>query len=131
MHGRGVATLLLEHLVSLARQHNLTAFEAETLPDNLAMQRVFADAGLPVERHFADGLVELMPAAAGHDSAEMDSYLDAVGRPRQPGRRGQPSAPAPARVHRGHGRRAGVVALSAGRSCTTSSRAGSPGRSMP
>ncbi len=39
MHGRGVATLLLEHLVSVARQRNLVAFQAETLPDNYAMQR--------------------------------------------------------------------------------------------
>src|ERR1700739_3093135 len=38
MHGRGVATLLLEHLVSLARQRRLTAFAAETLPENVAMQ---------------------------------------------------------------------------------------------
>ncbi len=45
MHGRGVATLLLEHLVSLASQRRLTAFAAETLPDNLAMQRVFATPG--------------------------------------------------------------------------------------
>ena len=50
MHGRGIATLLLEHLVSFGRQRGVTAFEAETLPDNYAMQRVFADAGLPVEK---------------------------------------------------------------------------------
>ncbi len=45
----------------------LTAFAAETLPENLAMQRVFADAGLPVERHFADGVIELMLPLPGHD----------------------------------------------------------------
>ena len=45
MHGRGIATLLLEHLVSLARQRQLTAFAAETLPENHAMLRVFASAG--------------------------------------------------------------------------------------
>ena len=78
MHGRGVATLLLEHLVSMARQRRLTAFAAETLPDNLAMQRVFADAGLPVERHFADGVIELMMPLPGHDGGELDHYLDAV-----------------------------------------------------
>jgi acyl-CoA synthetase (NDP forming)/RimJ/RimL family protein N-acetyltransferase len=78
MHGRGVATLLLEYLVSLARQRKLTAFEAETLPDNYAMQRVFADAGLPVQRHFGDGVVELtfpLPAAEGE---RLEDYLDAV-----------------------------------------------------
>ncbi|HEY2313247.1 MAG TPA: GNAT family N-acetyltransferase [Streptosporangiaceae bacterium] len=78
MHGRGVATLLLEHLVSLARQRRLTAFAAETLPDNIAMQRVFADAGLPVERQFADGVIELLMPLPGHDGGQLDHYLDAV-----------------------------------------------------
>jgi len=78
MHGRGVATLLLEHLVSLGRQRNLTAFEAETLPDNYAMQRVFADAGLPVERHFGDGVLELTFPLPAHEGPRLDSYLDAV-----------------------------------------------------
>jgi acyl-CoA synthetase (NDP forming)/RimJ/RimL family protein N-acetyltransferase len=78
MHGRGVATLLLEHLVSLARQRRLTAFAAETLPENLAMQRVFADAGLPVERQFTDGVIELTMPLPGHDGGQLDHYLDAV-----------------------------------------------------
>ena len=78
MHGRGVATLLLEHLVSLARQRRLTAFAAETLPENLAMQRVFADAGLPVERQFADGVIDLTMPLPGHDGGRLDHYLDAV-----------------------------------------------------
>ncbi len=78
MHGRGIATLLLEHLVSLARQRGLTAFAAETLPENLAMQRVFADAGLQVQRQFADGLVELRMPLPHHDGQQLDSYLEAV-----------------------------------------------------
>jgi acyl-CoA synthetase (NDP forming)/GNAT superfamily N-acetyltransferase len=78
MHGRGIATLLLEHLVSAARQRNLIAFEAETLPDNYAMLRVFADAGLPVERHFGDGMVELTIPLPGTDTEGLDNYLDAV-----------------------------------------------------
>jgi len=80
MHGRGIATLLLEHLVSLARQRHLTAFAAETLPENLAMQRVFAAAGLPVERRYADGVVELSMPLPAHDDAQLDRYLDAVAR---------------------------------------------------
>jgi acyl-CoA synthetase (NDP forming)/RimJ/RimL family protein N-acetyltransferase len=78
MHGRGVATLLLEHLVSLARQRHLTAFAAETLPENLAMQRVFADAGLQVERRFCDGVIELTMPLPGHEGPRLDSYLEAV-----------------------------------------------------
>jgi acyl-CoA synthetase (NDP forming)/GNAT superfamily N-acetyltransferase len=78
MHGRGVATLLLEHLVSLARQRGLTAFSGETLPENMPMQKVFADAGLPVERHFSDGMIDVTIPLPDHDGAELDRYLDAV-----------------------------------------------------
>src|SRR5262249_56969847 len=46
MHGRGIATLLLEHLVSLARARRVRAFTATTLPANAPMLRVFSDAGL-------------------------------------------------------------------------------------
>jgi acyl-CoA synthetase (NDP forming)/RimJ/RimL family protein N-acetyltransferase len=78
MHGRGIATLLLEHLVSLARQRHLTAFAAETLPDNVAMLRVFADVGLQVKRKFADGVIEVTMPLPGQDVHQLDSYLDAV-----------------------------------------------------
>lgn len=78
MHGRGIATLLLEHLVSVARQRHLTAFAAETLPENVAMLRVFADAGLVVKRKFADGIIELTMPLPGADSRQLDSYLDVV-----------------------------------------------------
>jgi acyl-CoA synthetase (NDP forming)/GNAT superfamily N-acetyltransferase len=78
MHGRGIATLLLEHLVSVARQRHLTAFAAETLPENVAMLRVFADAGLIVKRKFADGIIELTMPLPGQDAQQLDSYLDAV-----------------------------------------------------
>ena len=57
MHRRGIATLLLEHLVSLARLRGLSAFTAQTLLDNSAMLRVFADAGLSVTRKLDDGVV--------------------------------------------------------------------------
>ena len=55
MHGRGIASLLLEHLVWQARQRGLEAFTAETLAENSAMLRVFADAGLPAKRRIAQG----------------------------------------------------------------------------
>src|ERR1700722_16526994 len=59
MHHRGIATLLLEHLVSAARRQGVTSFTAQTLDQNTAMLHVFADAGLPVERHYEDGVVEV------------------------------------------------------------------------
>ena len=79
MHGRGVATLLLEHLVSLARRRKLTAFTATALADNTAMLRVFADAGLPVQRQNADGVVDMIfPLPGGETDQRLDSYLESV-----------------------------------------------------
>ncbi len=79
MHRHGIATLLLEHLVSLARLRGVAAFTAQTLPDNAAMLRVFADAGLPVTRHFSDGEVALtFPLPGGGSDLTLDSYLQSV-----------------------------------------------------
>jgi len=75
MHHKGIATLLLEHLVSLARSQRITTFVAETLSENKAMLSVFADAGLPVERHFAEGVIELTFPLPSQNT---DSYLDVV-----------------------------------------------------
>jgi acyl-CoA synthetase (NDP forming)/GNAT superfamily N-acetyltransferase len=79
MHGRGVATLLLEHLVSVARARGVACLTAETLPENSAMLRVFADVGLSVRRRMADGVVELtMLVPRGVALSEASPYLDAV-----------------------------------------------------
>jgi len=79
MHGRGVATLLLEHLVSLAREQGVRVFTASTLPENTAMLRVFADAGLGVQRRLDDGVIELtMPIPRSAALSEASTYLDAV-----------------------------------------------------
>ncbi len=47
-HGRGIGTLLMEHLAALARSRGITRFVAETLPDNAAMLDVFKVAGYAV-----------------------------------------------------------------------------------
>jgi len=79
MHHKGIATLLLEHLVSYARSHQITTFTAETLTENKAMLSVFADAGLPVERHYAEGVFELtFPLPSEDAGPTLDSYLNAV-----------------------------------------------------
>ncbi len=79
MHHRGIATLLLEHLVSYARSRQITTFTAQTLTENRAMLNVFADAGLPVTRRFADGVYELtLPLPANDAAVALDSYLTAV-----------------------------------------------------
>ncbi|MFJ2866077.1 GNAT family N-acetyltransferase [Kitasatospora sp. NPDC087314] len=58
-HHRGVATLLLEHLVHAARAAGVRFFEADTLFGNRAVHRVFADLGLPLQRRFAQGEVRV------------------------------------------------------------------------
>ena len=79
MHHKGIATLLLEHLVSLARSRQITTFTADTLTENTAMLTVFADAGLSVQRHFADDLYELtFPLPREQDGTALDTYLSAV-----------------------------------------------------
>ena len=79
MHGRGIASLLLEHLVWQARQCGLRAFIAETLAENSAMLRVFGDVGLPAKRRIFDGVVELtFPLPDGEDNYRLDNYLATV-----------------------------------------------------
>jgi GNAT superfamily N-acetyltransferase len=79
MHSRGVGTLLLEHLISLARSQSLHAFTAETLAENALMMQVFADAGLRAQRALADGVYDLtFPLPAGEADATLGTYRDAV-----------------------------------------------------
>ena len=79
MHGRGVATLLLDHLVSNARLRGLRAFTAETLADNVPMLRVFANAGLAARRQVSDGVVETtFPLPSDEADQQLQHYLDTV-----------------------------------------------------
>lgn len=57
--GRGIGTLLLEHLAAVARSNGIARFVAETLPENRRMLDVFEDAGWKVQRSFRDGLVSV------------------------------------------------------------------------
>jgi acyl-CoA synthetase (NDP forming)/GNAT superfamily N-acetyltransferase len=78
-HHRGVATLLLEHLVSAARDQGVRTFFADVLTENSAMLRVFADAGLEARRTSADGVTELaFDLPAGDADPAWGPYLDAV-----------------------------------------------------
>ncbi len=85
VHRRGVATLLLEHLVSLARARGVTALTAEVLADNYAVLHVLTDSGLALRRRWDDGVVELsIPVPRVAALGEPSAYLDAVaGRDRQ------------------------------------------------
>jgi len=57
--GRGIGTLLLEHLAAAARERGLTRFFAETLPDNRPMQAVFKQAGWEAKSRWDDGVVRV------------------------------------------------------------------------
>ncbi|WP_026545757.1 bifunctional GNAT family N-acetyltransferase/acetate--CoA ligase family protein [Arthrobacter sp. 35/47] len=57
--GRGLGSILLEHLAAAARENGIRRFTAEVLPENRKMITVFAEAGYEVERRFDDGVVEL------------------------------------------------------------------------
>ncbi len=130
MHGRGIASVLLEHLVWQARQRGLAAITAETLAENSAMLRVFADAGLPAKRRIAEGVVELtFPLPGGNDNYRLGHYLEAVA-----SRESQADVASLRPLLQP--RSVAVVGASrrqppwAGPSCTTSSLAASPVRSM-
>lgn len=57
--GRGIGSILLEHLAAAARENGIHRFTAEVLPENRKMLMVFSDAGYDVRRHFDDGVVSL------------------------------------------------------------------------
>jgi acetyl coenzyme A synthetase (ADP forming)-like protein len=57
--GRGIATLLLEHLAAFARTRGITRFRADTLPQNQPMQEVFRRAGFAEKAHFDQGVVNV------------------------------------------------------------------------
>jgi acyl-CoA synthetase (NDP forming)/RimJ/RimL family protein N-acetyltransferase len=81
MHGRGVGTLLLEHLVSAARRRGIRTFVASVLPENAEMLRVFADAGLTIRRQAQDGVIEFACDLPQPDSdPRWELYLEAVER---------------------------------------------------
>ena len=55
--GRGVGSILLEHLAAAARESGIQRFTAEVLPQNRSMLQVFQAAGYEVSRGFDDGVV--------------------------------------------------------------------------
>src|SRR4029079_13283396 len=59
MHHRGIATLLLEHLVSLARSRQITTLTAENPADDPARVETLTELGLPVRRRYREGVIDL------------------------------------------------------------------------
>jgi acetate---CoA ligase (ADP-forming) len=57
--GRGIGTLLLEHLARIASVNGIDEFEADVLGDNKRMLDVFAQSGFRVRRSFESGTVHV------------------------------------------------------------------------
>ncbi len=76
--GKGIATLLLEHLAAIARSNGIRRFTAEVLADNRPMLHVFSRAGWPVQRRFESGVIDLDFALE-----ETHEFLDSVERREQ------------------------------------------------
>jgi RimJ/RimL family protein N-acetyltransferase len=64
--GLGIGSRIFKHLVAIARESGITQFEAEVLPSNASMLRLFARSGLPVAttttRDSAHVTIQLTPA---------------------------------------------------------------------
>jgi acyl-CoA synthetase (NDP forming)/GNAT superfamily N-acetyltransferase len=58
-HGRGVGTLLLEHLAVWGRRRGIPDFLGEVLPTNSSMLRVATNLGQPIRSKFDLGLIEV------------------------------------------------------------------------
>ncbi|MFV0252197.1 MAG: GNAT family N-acetyltransferase [Beutenbergiaceae bacterium] len=57
--GRGLGSILLEHLAAAGRELGVRRFVADVLPSNTRMIRVFTDAGYDVVQRYADGVLEV------------------------------------------------------------------------
>ncbi|MFH5823039.1 GNAT family N-acetyltransferase [Georgenia sp. AZ-5] len=57
--GRGLGSVLLEHLAAAARELGIERFVADVLPANARMIRVFTDAGYEVTQRMEDGVISV------------------------------------------------------------------------
>ncbi|WP_246080398.1 bifunctional GNAT family N-acetyltransferase/acetate--CoA ligase family protein [Nonomuraea mesophila] len=57
--GRGVASVLLEHLAATARERGIERFVADVLPANMRMTGLLRQAGYTAQSQFADGVVRM------------------------------------------------------------------------
>ena len=64
-HGLGIARRLLQHLGRIAIDRGVLRFEAEVLPYNSAMLKVFAASGWPMSKRHDDGAIHITLTLAG------------------------------------------------------------------
>lgn len=68
--GRGIGSVLLEHLAAIGREAGVEEFTADVLPQNRKMMGVFIDAGFEVKHHFDDGVISLEFPIESTDASE-------------------------------------------------------------
>jgi len=66
--GRGIGTLLLEHLRARARRRGISELIGKVLWDNIAMLRVARNLSSPASQRFSHGVVEVRLAARGTEA---------------------------------------------------------------
>ena len=57
--GKGIGSVMLEHLAAIAQELGISRFTAEVLPQNRKMLAVFREAGYEVKHHIEDGVIEV------------------------------------------------------------------------
>src|SRR6185369_7016038 len=67
--GKGLGTILLERLATIAASNGFTRFEALTLPENAAMIDVFTESGFEVRSRSESGAVAVQLAIEPTDAA--------------------------------------------------------------
>ena len=70
--GKGVGTLLLEHLVSIARANGISEFEAYVLGENNQMMNLLAGSGFKVARSLEAGVIHV-----AFPTEETEEFLEA------------------------------------------------------
>ena len=63
--GHGIASRVFNHLVTIARASGITHFEAEVLPSNDAMLKVFSRSGIPFTRTGSPEFIYLLMDLTG------------------------------------------------------------------
>ncbi|MBA2390894.1 MAG: GNAT family N-acetyltransferase [Geodermatophilaceae bacterium] len=72
--GRGLGTILLEHLAAAARERGIRRFSAEVLAENGGMVRIFLHAGYTAERSYDQGVVHLQFPIEPTESSRAVAY---------------------------------------------------------
>lgn len=69
VQGQGIGTMLFNHLVAIARASGIAEFEAEVLPSNTTMLKVFKKSGYPVKTSATRESVHVLIDLTGRETS--------------------------------------------------------------